>query len=250
VKVQLPSRLNHLLVAALATSLLACATTSEKKESADVYLELGVRYLNMNKLQTAKENLEKALDIDANNIQAHNTLAYLYEKIEKYPEAKKQYESAIHLAPDDLGVQNNYGRFLCERGEYEEGLALLTKAIGNLLNDRSWLALTNAGMCQIGMGQRPAAKTYFKQALLFNPSYAPALLEMLKVSYLNGEYWPAKGFLQKYQVVAQHNAQSLWYAMQTERALGNEAEAREYQNILLEKFPFSKEAKQFGSIKH
>jgi Tfp pilus assembly protein PilF len=36
--------------------------------------------------------------------------------------------------------------------------------------------------------------------------------------------------------------------MQTERALGNEALAKEYEHLLLEKFPLSDEAKQIKPI--
>ncbi|MGZ8136254.1 MAG: type IV pilus biogenesis/stability protein PilW [Methylococcaceae bacterium] len=241
---------NRIIICLLPVLLIACASPTKKKESADVYLQLGVRYLSMNRLEAAKENLERALQYEPDNFQAHNVLAFLYEKIEKYPEAKAHYKTALNLSPDDLGVQNNYGRFLCEQGEFDEGMALLSKAIANLLNDRAWLALTNAGLCQMDMGQKQKAKTFFKQALQLNENYAPALLEMLKLSYQNGEYWPAKGFLQRYAAASAHTSESLWFAMQTEKALGNESEAREYQNLLLEKFPFSNEAKQFGSVRH
>jgi type IV pilus assembly protein PilF len=37
--------------------------------------------------------------------------------------------------------------------------------------------------------------------------------------------------------------------MQTERALGNEELAKEYQNLLVEKFPLSNEAKRIAGIK-
>jgi len=232
----------------LSVAVSACASWSEKKDEnpADIYLQLGIRYLNMNRLEVAKENLERALKEEPNNIQAHNALAFLYEKIEKYPEARVYYEAALKAAPDDLGVQNNFGRFLCEQQQFDKGMDLLNRAIANLLNDRPWLALTNAGLCQLGLGQRQKAKAYFKQALLANEAYAPALLEMQKLSFENGEYWPAKGYLQRYLGVAAHTAESLWFGMQTERALGNMGLAKEYQNLLLEKFPLSNEAKKIG----
>lgn len=237
-----------MLIFVLSAALAACASWSEKKDenTADIYLQLGIRYLNMNRLEVAKENLERALHEEPNNIQAHNALAFLYEKIEKYPEARAHYEAALRIAPEDLGVQNNYGRFLCEQKQFEEGMALLSRAIANLLNDRQWLALTNAGLCQLELGQRQKAKAYFKQALLANNTYAPALLAMQKISFLNGEYWPAKGYLQRYVGVAEHTSESLWFGMQTERSLGNEGLANEYQNLLLEKFPLSNEAKQIN----
>lgn len=238
----------RLLALALSAVIVGCATwfDGSREKSADIYLQLGIRYLNMNRLDVAKENLEKVLAQDSNNVQAHNALAFLYEKIEKFADAKIHYEAALRLTPDDLGVQNNFGRFLCKHGQAERGMALLNQAIGNLLNDRQWLALTNAGLCQMDMGQKQMAKTYFKQALLANNAYAPALLEMQKLSFQNGEYWPAKGYLQRYLGVAEHTAESLWYGMQTEQALGNVEEAGKYQNLLLEKFPLSNEAKKLN----
>ncbi len=234
-------------VCLLLAAVVGCGSLTKKDEdTADIHLQLGIRYLNMNRLEVAKENLERALTEAPNNIQVHNALAFLYEKIEKYPQARAHYDTALSMAPDDLGVQNNFGRFLCEQKQFDKGMDLLNRAIANLLNDRQWLALTNAGLCQLGLGQQQKAKAYFKQALLANDSYAPALLEMQKLSYKNGEYWPAKGYLQRYLSVAAHTSESLWFAMQTERALGNEGLAKEYQNLLQEKFPLSNEAKTIG----
>lgn len=225
----------------------ACTTTAEKNDKTDTYLQLGVRYMNLGRLELAKENLEKALDNDSTNVKAHNALAFLFERIEKIPQAKDQYDIALKLAPEDLGVLNNYGRFLCEHKNIDQGIVLLSKAIANLLNDRQWLALTNAGICQMKQNQMTRAKAYFKQALLLNPGYTPALFEMQKVSYLNREYWPAKSYLQRYLQGAAHSSESLWYGMQTERALGNSGLANEYRNLLIEKFPLSNEAKKVES---
>ncbi len=244
----LSKALKPLAFALCALVLVACASSAKKKAEADVYLQLGVRYLSMNKLEVAKENLERVLSMDSNNVQAHNALGFLYEKIEKYPEARTHYQTAFKLAPDDLSIQNNFGRFLCERREFDQGMELLGKAIANLLNDRLWLALTNAGLCQSGMGQQQKAKAYFKQALQVNSNYAPALLEMQKISYQNREYWLAKNYLQRYVSLAPQTAESLWIAIQTERALGNYGLANEYHNELLEKFPLSNQARQAGPV--
>jgi type IV pilus assembly protein PilF len=129
----------------LASALNACAGTGKSakdRESAEVYLQLGVRYMGLNKLELAKENLLMALKKDSHNAKAHNALAFLYEKINLYDDAREHYETALDLAPDDSGGQNNYGRFLCERGQFEEGVALLSRAAAMPLNERPWMALT------------------------------------------------------------------------------------------------------------
>jgi type IV pilus assembly protein PilF len=234
----------------LAVVLTSCASSTGTKndDSASIYLQLGVRYMDLNKLEVAKENLQLALKKDPDNTQVHNAFAFLYEKLYDYDKAREHYQKALDVSPDDWSVQNNFGRFLCDRGEYQQGMVLLTKAISTQLNDRQWLALTNAGRCQMAMKQKQSAKAYFKQALILDNTYAPALLEMQKISYQSGEYWAAKGYLQRYLSVAAHTSGTLWFGMQTERALGNAELAKEYQNLLLEKFPLSDEAKQIKPV--
>jgi type IV pilus assembly protein PilF len=245
-------KINRLVVCLLTVALTACASSTGNKiksdDSADVHLQLGVRYMNLNKLEVARENLQLALKKDPDNSQVHNALAILYEKLNEHDKARDQYETARDLTPDDWSMQNNFGRFLCDRGEFEQGMVLLTQALSTPLNDKQWLALTNAGRCQMAMKQQQKAKAYFKQALLLNDSYAPALLGMQEISYQSGEYWAAKGYLQRYLSVAAHTSGTLWFAAQTERALGNAQLAKEYQNLLLEKFPLSDEAKQIKSV--
>lgn len=236
----------------MAVTMSACSSTGtvkNKKERADVHVQLGVRYLSMDKLNFAKENLEEALDLDPGNAEALNALAFLHEKLLKPEEAEELYEEAHDAAPDDLGVLNNFGRFLCEHGRYEKGISYLKQAFSSPLNNRQWLALTNAGRCELTQGRVDAAEAYFRQALQLHSFYAPALLEMQKLSYQKGEYWAAKGFLERYLSVGKHTAETLWHAYQTERALGNRSAAEEYREMLLETFPLSKEAKQIISVR-
>lgn len=235
-----------------ALSLSACSLFSETKpveKPADIYMQLGIRYMELNNLELAKQNLQKAVEKDPNNARAHSALAFLNEKINHFDEAKQHYESAIELAPDDISVQNNYGRFLCDRRQFEAGLTYLRQAVANMLNDRSWIALTNSARCHLGMGQRPQAEALLKQALDLNGQYPAALMEMQKISYQTGDYRAAEEYLQRYLGEANHTPETLWVGIQTEQALGNMSLANEYQNLLLEKFPNSHEAKQVSGIR-
>lgn len=241
----------RMAIVLLALSVTACSWFSNNavEKPTDIYLQLGVRYMDLNKLELAKENLQKALEKEPNNARAHSALAVLFEKINHFDEARQHYESALSLASDDIGIQNNYGKFLCDRRQFERGLALLTTATSNLLNDRQWMALTNAARCHLGMGQRPKAVTLLKQALDMNGQYSAALLEMQKISYQVGEYKEAEDYLQRYLGEARHTPETLWVGIQTEQALGNLSLANEYRNLLLDKFPNSNEAKQVAGIR-
>ncbi|MDD5214082.1 MAG: type IV pilus biogenesis/stability protein PilW [Methylococcales bacterium] len=240
---------NVLFSSLLLINVIACASIDDAKtvesDAADIYLQLGVRYLNLNKLEIARENLQHAIRLDSKNAQAFNALAFLDEKLGKMDEARSHYQTAISLTPEDLGVRNNYGRFLCEEGETQKGIELLTATTNDRLNERPWLAMTNLGRCYMKLAQYGEAQTYFEQALQLNENYAPALLEMQKVHYQQGNFSAAKVYLQRYAQQSEQTPESLLIAAQIEGASGNLGMAKHYETLLLTKFPLSTEAKRF-----
>jgi type IV pilus assembly protein PilF len=246
------NKIRQITIVLLSLALSACSwfsNTPPAEKPTEIYLQLGIRYIDLNKLELAKQNLQKALDKDPGNARAHSALAFLNEKINHFDEAKQHYETALASAPDDIGIQNNYGKFLCDRRQFERGLSLLAQASSNLLNDKQWMALTNMARCHLGMGQKSGAIEKLKQALDLNPNYPAALREMQKISYQMGDYRAAEDYLQRYLGESNHTAESLWVGIQTEQALGNQSLANEYRNLLLDKFPGSNEAKQVAGIR-
>jgi type IV pilus assembly protein PilF len=247
--------MTRILIFFVALTLNACSwfddksSDRDKKQVSDTYYQLGVRYLDMNKIEEAKENLIRAIDEDSDNAKAHNALAFLYEKLKQFDDAEDEYQIAFDIKPDDFGTQNNLGRFWCEHGQPGKGLALLIKAGNDPLNERPWLALTNAGRCQLAEGHDAEAEASFRKALDSNKSYAPALAAMQKISYQKNDLWPAKAFLARYLSVAEHTPETLFIGYYTERALGNRTPAEEYRALLLEKFPNSSEAKKVRSAR-
>ena len=236
----------------LSISLTSCESIFDhgvkQSESADIYLQLGVRYLDLNKLEIAKQNLLLALDKDPNNAQIQNAYAFLCEKLEDYPKAKEHYLMALGISPDAWSIQNNYGRFLCEQGDRQQGLEILKKAFATPLNDKPWIAITNAGRCQLDTQMQNNALSYFEKALFHNSNYAPALLEMQKLSFNAGDYGVAQTYFKRYLDVGAYTPASLWIAMETEFALGQSQMAHTYEEKLLEQFPLSKEAKQIRPV--
>jgi len=241
---------NYLFIMLMVSFITACVSTNSPKtelskgQQAQLYLDMGDRYLQMGMLTTAKEKLEIAEKIDSGNSNIQNGLAALYEQMKLYSEAKKHYQKAVALDDGNFGAKNNYGRFLCENGDYDSGIKLLNEALRFPLNNRRWFAYTNIGLCELMKGKLKEAEFNFRNALQINKNYAPALFEMQKISYHAAKYMSARAFLQRYLAVSKHNAETLWYAVQTERALGDIKTAEGYKNKLLSLFPVSKEAQQ------
>jgi type IV pilus assembly protein PilF len=230
--------------------LVACSSQTQKKSNEDtavIFLQLGERYLELNKLELARENLQHALKLDEQNAQIYNAFALLNEKLHKLNDTMANYQKAFVLNSNDLRIKNNYGRFLCEQGDTQQGVTLLSQAATDGLNERSWIAMTNLGRCYLQISNNADAEHYFMQALQVNADYSPALLEMQKIRYAKGDITDAKVYLAHYQRVSQDTAQSLFIAIKIENAAGNNTLAEQYKQLLLSQFPLSQEAKTLKS---
>jgi type IV pilus assembly protein PilF len=54
----------------------------------------------------------------------------------------------------------------------------------------------------------------------------------------------SRAFLARYLQLSKHTPATLWYAVQTEEALGNKKLAEQYRQKLFNSFPASKQAQQ------
>ncbi len=244
---------NRLLITfAFCTGLIGCATESKQPKNlelpqaspADVYINLGVKYMELGKLDVALGKLNKALQIDPKNSEAHNAVAVLYEELKQTDLARAHFKKAVQLRPNNSRAQNNYGRFLCAHKNYAAAERHFKKAYEAPLNQRPWIALTNAGTCALLAGRVKQAEEFLRKALNLNPRFAPALREMVKVSFEQRNYLSTRAFLHRYESVSKHTPDTLWIGIQTEQMLGDQEQAAQYKQMLGQKFPTSQEAAQ------
>ena len=66
---------------------------------------------------------------------------------------------------------------------------------------------------------------------------------MGEVSYRQGQYLKARGYLARYSEVAKHNARSLWLGVRVERQLGDADAVGSYSVALKGRFPESEETR-------
>lgn len=227
-----------------------CVTTSDNelgepsKQDAAVYnLQLGMTYMQQGHLDLAKDKLERALEQDPENPEVHIAMAILMYRIGEPKEADKHYRTAIRLDPDNAGAINNYGVFLCQEGRFEEAEEHFQRAARDPLYRTPEAAWTNAGVCARREGDNQKAEGYLRMALGINPRFAEALSQMAELSLAEGNYLPARAFVQRYLESAPGTPQILWVAVQTERELGNKEEAQEFAQRLKREFPTSVETR-------
>ena len=69
--------------------------------------------------------LKKALQIDPENIEALNNLAFGYSQIGKKKETLETMERALKIAPDNFQIKHNYVKALVYNGDCREALKVL-----------------------------------------------------------------------------------------------------------------------------
>lgn len=240
----------------LALWLSACASSAEQQAEqdrrqrlADTHVQLGVSYMQRGQLEAAKDNLDKAVELAPESVQANNMMALLLWRLKQYAEAEKHFRKALY---DEKGKGNsdgwnNFGVFLCERGQFDTAEQAFQKALADPLYKTPAEANVNAGMCQMRKPSPAAAEPYFRAALEINPKHPRALLEMARLSFNGGRTLSARAFMQRYFVAADDTPEALLLATRIEGTLGNRDAEASYAVRLRGKFPDSAEAAQLAA---
>jgi len=232
-----------MLLTGCATSKVEGEKEKEKVEAAArANTQLGVEYLRKGEYETSLKKLKKALEIDPDYADAHDAIAVLYEKVGELDLAEKHYKRSLKLNPDNPGSHNNYGRYLCNVKRYKAAEEEFQIAANNAFYANPEIPLLNAGLCMEALPDAEQAEMYYRKALEKAPGFGPALLQMARVSYEHGKYLNARGYLERYQQSAKQTPESLWLAVRTEYALGDNGAWGNYSLQLKNNFPNSRQA--------
>lgn len=222
--------------------------SAERQRASEVYVRKGVEYMQQGRNDLALADLEHAVELNRRNSEARNALGVLYERIDRISEAKEQYRRAIDLDGNNYSALNNYSRFLCAHGESQEGVRLLQRVLDSKVYNMPWMALANQGVCHKNAGQTEDAAISLRAALEANPDFAPALLELARMSVETQQFMKARAFLQRFATASGHTAETLLLAARTEQALGNLAEVRAYVEQLKSRFADAPEMAQAKAL--
>lgn len=90
----------------MAISLLSCSSSLQNEQ-----LRFGIRAAQKDLWNEAIFRWQKVLRSSPNSAAAHNNLAVAYEKKGLLEEAKKEYEIALKLSPENTRIKSNYQSF-------------------------------------------------------------------------------------------------------------------------------------------
>ena len=232
--------------------LSGCVTTGERvpdnvKASA-INVQLGMGYLQQNNMEQASEKLTKALRQDPNSASAHNAYGILQERLLQNEKAEKHYKIATELEPDNSAAANNYGTFLCRNKREIESEKYFLKAVENPLYSTPEYAYTNAALCLLRIDQKDRAKDYLRKALAAKSNFSTALIAIARIEFEEENYPNAKVYLDRFHLVAEPTARSLWLAIKAELQMDNSRDVGELAEKLKTNFPDSEEYKSWLQI--
>ena len=256
---QLPRSLLRLLpVGTLALALLTgCATGSSsgikphqtKTEDAAVYnTQLGIAYLNQGELALAKDKLDRAVLQDPSFPEAHSARAMLYERLGDNDKADDEFRTALHLAPNDPSVINNYAVYLCQRGRTNEGVKRFEQAAKNALYRTPEAAYTNAGVCLRAAKRDEDARVQFIKALQLKPNFSEAVLQLSDLEFQHNNLPQARQLIDGYLGNFPATPDLLFLGVRVARAQKDAVAAQRYARKLQLDFPGSDQTRALAGL--
>lgn len=240
------SILKQLIIICLIITLMSCSIFSKSKpqvsgsQASDVNVQLGLAYLQNGDVQRAHQKLFLAEQQAPGSLQAQGAMGYFLESTGNMASADAYYRRAIALNPKSGAAQNNYGTFLCRRGQYSEADQHFLLALQDPTYLNTAQVYENAGLCAMQIPDTKKAMGYFTQAITQDPKRAIAWLELGRISYQAKDYQQAQQYLDHYmQLVKEPTANALWLGAVLARALGNQTAAGSYTLMLQTRFPNS-----------
>ena len=212
------------------------------QEAAKTRIALALQYLNAGNTTQAKFNLERAASFAPELPEVHYALAYYYEQVDEKEWAKKAYQKALALNPNDPNALNNYGTFLCRIGEYDASAEQLLKAINTPTYFRVAQSYENLSLCAVKQDKFALALDYAENAVQHNGRSQSALIGLAALFYAKSELHRAENVLKVYQERGFMSARALLLEHLLHQNMGHLQRAQELSTMLIQTYPSSREA--------
>jgi len=239
-----------MLTVTLALQSCALTNSGNKKgdplKAAEYHAQLGVGYLQRNRLNLANEYLKKALKANPRSPEVQHYNALLQERLGRQEQAGQHFAKAMRLDSDNPELLNNYGSYLCKQGEIQKAETVFMRAADDPLYKTPEFALTNAGICLKKQGAYRQAEQYLDKALEARQNFPSALFHIAELSHQQNKNAKAKTYLYRYNERVSDTPETLLLCYRIHIALSEHKAAQRCLSRLLANFPDSREAKKLN----
>ena len=158
---------------------------------------LGVAYLNQQKLDQARKEFEEAVSSDKDNVTAQLNLGIALLNLSQVAPAEQALQRAAQLAPKDAAVWYNFGLLHRNNGQAEEALSDFSKAAALAPDD----ANTHYFLGDLYLQQQkyPEAEKEFRRAVELDPVSVSAEFGLARALQREAKTAEAKPHFERFQ---------------------------------------------------
>jgi type IV pilus assembly protein PilF len=207
-------------------------------------IELASEYYAAGQFQTALNVVDRALQIDPENVQALALAGLVHAALRDPDRGRAMFDRALKIAPDSADLHHNFGVFLCRHSNPEEGLPHFKKAISTPGYPGLVNSLTASASCLVKAGRDVEAERDYGRALGMDQFNAGALFGMANLTYQQGRIAESKAYYGRLNRVAQADSQILWLGVRIARSAGDKQDENMLSDDLLQRYPDSDQAKK------
>jgi tetratricopeptide (TPR) repeat protein len=132
----------------------------------DIYFLLADAYVASRDNFKAMASLEKAISINARNVEAYARLAELYEKSGQGEKAKKIFERMLEVSPNDPNVFIALGNYSVKAKKWNDAIEMFEKSI---VLKKTAAAFEGVAVASFGAGDMSKAAEAARSAIGLNP---------------------------------------------------------------------------------
>jgi len=165
-------------------------------ENINALVTLGFTLNKVNRKNEAISPLKHALSIDPDNLNAYTTLGMIYDELKMHSASDSLYETALAIFPENDLLLNNYAYSLADRGiRLNEALEMSKKAIEMQPDNGAYL--DTIGWIYYKLKQYNLALQYITQSLNSREDSPVVIQHLGDVYYKLGDYDNAKTYWNK-----------------------------------------------------
>lgn len=228
------------LLVAVITGCVGGRGASDAKDperAAGIYADLGLGYLQQEKLDLALDKLQRALEMQSDHPAANHYIAEVYNRMGETEKADHYFKKAVELNEQNPMVLNNYGAFLCNQRKFEAAESYFLRAAKTPRYRTPELVYENIGLCAHRINNNAKAEEYFRKALQMRADLPKSLLQMAALSYESKQNLQARAFLQRFHSVNAQTPYSLALGIKIEQAQGDMRAVAGYRDALQKQYP-------------
>jgi len=215
-------------------------TEDGRQQARQAYIELAVGYLREGMTGQAKIPLQSVLKMNANDSEALEILALVFQR-EMEPElAEANFKRALS-SKRETRILNNYGGFLFEEGRYDEAYSIFSEAAQDTMYLSRSRVFESLGLTALQLDKKEEAYQYFQRAMRLNAQQPSSLLELGILSYERKDYIAARNYYESFVSISEHNAPSLLLGVRLARVFEDRDQAASLGLQLKRLYPASAE---------